>query len=339
MPNAVPINTDSRATSEAPTNLRLVEPSLRTVELPSRPHLRTGSFLTPARLECYIAVAEEGAFSVAARRLCITQPAASKTISAIERHLGVELFTRSTAGVQQTEAGQAFLDEARAILFRYAELLQVMSGYSGSGADLIRVGIPHEIASEVLRGLARFATRHPELRVQPQHLSMSGQLSALRSGQLDVSFMVQLPMGPDLDSMPVAREELGVLVPEKLADKLAGADGVRLNALAGLEWIAFPRSTSPAWYDELSAILRTNGIDVGDADRGDRYPIPSVAFTALSSGSAFTLAPQRWTHPIPNAVVWLPLAGDPIVRTTWVVWPANSRRRDVARFVSAFEQK
>ncbi|OBF26063.1 hypothetical protein A5724_32085 [Mycobacterium sp. ACS1612] len=298
-----------------------------------------GSFLTPARLEAFIAVAEEGTFSAAARRLCMTQPAISKTIGAIERHLGVELFTRSTAGVQRTEAGQTFLDEAHAILFRYGELLQAMSRYSGFGADVIRVGIPHEIASEVLRGLARFAARHPDSRVHPHHLSMSDQLAALRGGQLDVSFMVQLPMGPDLDSMLVAREELGVLLPEKLADQLAGADGVRLNALAGLDWVGFPRSTSPSWYDELAAILRTHGIDVGDADRGDQFPIPSVAFTALSSGSAFALAPQRWTHPVPNAVVWVPLAGDPLVRSTWAVWPAGSRRRDVARFVSAFDQK
>ena len=338
MPNAVPLDTDSRATSEAPASLRLVEPSLRTVKLPS-PQPLNGSFLTPARLEAFVAVAEEGTFSAAARRLCMTQPAVSKTMGAIERHLGVELFTRSTAGVQRTEAGQAFLDEARAILFRYAELLQAMSRCSGYGADVLRVGVPHELASEVLRGLAKFAARHPDSRVHPHHMTMADQLTALRSGHLDVSFMVQLPVGPDLDGMPVAREELGVLLPERLADQLAGADGVRLNALAGLDWVAFPRSASPAWYDNLAAILRTHGIDVGDADRGDQFSVPSVAFTALSSGSAFALTPQRWMHRIPNAVVWLPLAGDPIVRCTWVVWPASSRRRDVARFVSAFEQK
>jgi DNA-binding transcriptional LysR family regulator len=337
MPNASPLDTDSTSTNDAASTLRLVAPTVRS----EAPNLQAGSggFLTPARLEAFVAVAEEGGFSAAARRLRITQPALSKTISTIERQLGVELFTRSTAGVRRTAAGQAFLDEARAVLARYGQMLQAMTPYAGEYAAAIRLGIPHELASEVLRSLARFATRHPEIAVQSRHLPMFEQLTALRCGQLDVSFMVQAPMGADLDSLLVAREELGVLLPERLAHRLAGGDGVPLSALAGLDWVAFPRSSSPAWYDELAAILRTHGVDVGDADRGDQFPIPSVAFSALSFGNAFALTPQRWTHPVPNAVVWLPLAGDPIVRSTWAVWPASSRRRDIARFVSAFEYR
>jgi DNA-binding transcriptional LysR family regulator len=167
---------------------------------------------------------------------------------------------------------------------------------------------------------------------------MVEQLAALRSGQLDASFMVQVPPGPGLDNMLVAREELGVLLSEKLAARLTGVDGVRLDALTGLDWVAFPRSNSPAWYDELAAILRTHGIDVGPADRGDQFPIPSVTFTALSSGNAFALAPRLWAHAIPGAVVWSPLADHPVVRSTWAVWPASSRRRDVCRLITAFEQ-
>jgi len=135
-----------------------------------------------------------------------------------------------------------------------------------------------------------------------------------------------------------AHSNLGVLLSEKLAARLSGADGVRLDALTGLDWIAFPRSNSPAWYDELAAILRTRGIDVGPADRGEQFPTASVAFAAVSSGNAFALAPRHWAHPVPHAVVWCPLADRPVVRSTWAVWPASSRRRDVARLIAAFEQ-
>ena len=113
----------------------------------------------------------------------------------------------------------------------------------------------------------------------------------------------------------------------------------RLDALAGLDWVAFPRSTSPSWYDELAAILRTHGIDVGPADRGDQFPIPSVTLAALSSGSAFALAPRPCTDPVPDAIVWRPLVNAPLVRSTWAVWPASSRRRDVARLVAALAPK
>jgi DNA-binding transcriptional LysR family regulator len=334
---AVPLDADSKTTSEATTNLRLVERSPTTVE-PESLQGRSRSLFTPAKLEAFVAVAEEGGFSAAARRLCISQPALSQTINAIERRLGVELFVRSTTGVQSTEAGRALLDEARAILARYDQLLPAMAPYTGEGRGVIRLGIPHELAPEVLCALAKFAADHPDTRVQPHHLPMAEQLAALRSGQLDVSFMVQVPPGPDLDSMLVAREELGVLLSEKLAARLAGPDGVPLDSLAGLDWVAFPRSNSPAWYDELAAILRTHGIDVGPADRGDRFSIPSVAFIALSSGNAFALAPRPCAHPIPDTAVWSPLVGHPVVRNTWAVWPASSRRRDVSRLVTALEQ-
>jgi hypothetical protein len=56
-----------------------------------------------------------------------------------------------------------------------------------------------------------------------------------------------------------------------------------------------------------------------------------------SAGRAFALAPPDWPHPIPNGISWASLAGHPLIRRTWVVWPADSRRRDVGHLVAAFE--
>jgi DNA-binding transcriptional LysR family regulator len=332
----VPLDTKSKTSSGATATLRLVEPAPTAVEKASH-QARSCSFFTPTKLEAFVAVAEEGGFSAAARRLCISQPALSQTINAIERRLGVELFTRSTTGVQSTAAGRALLDEARAILARYDQLLPAMARHIGERASLIRLGIPYELVSEVVDILAKFAVDFPDTRVQPRHLTMAEQLEALRSGQLDVSFMAQIPPGPDLDHMPVAREELGVLLSERLAARLSGPDGVSLAALAGLEWVAFPRANSPAWYDELAAILHSYGIDVGPADRGDEFANFSVVFTALGCGNAFALAPRRWAPPIPHAVVWRPLVDCQVVRSTWAVWPASSRRRDIAHLITRFE--
>jgi LysR substrate binding domain len=164
--------------------------------------------------------------------------------------------------------------------------------------------------------MCALAVAYPDTRVQPRHLRIAEQIAGLRSSELGVSFMVQVPPGSDLDNMLVAREEMGVLLAERVAARLAGPDGVRLDALAGLDWVAFPRSNGPAWYDELAAVLCTHGVDVGPADRGDQFPVPSVTFTALSSGNAFALAPRVWAHPIPNAVVWCPIADHPVVRST-----------------------
>jgi DNA-binding transcriptional LysR family regulator len=64
-------------------------------------------------LTAFVAVAEEGGMSAASRRLHISQPALSQTVSGLERQLGVKLLERSSTGVQPTEAGAALLSEAR----------------------------------------------------------------------------------------------------------------------------------------------------------------------------------------------------------------------------------
>jgi hypothetical protein len=75
--------------------------------------------------------------------------------------------------------------------------------------------------------------------------------------------MRERPAGPEFDAMLVARENLGILIASEVADELVGPDGVQLDALHGLKWVGFPRAGSPAWFDELTSILRSHGIDVG----------------------------------------------------------------------------
>ena len=324
-------------TAQSLSRLGLAEVAPAVVE-PVRSRARTNHHFTPARLEAFVVVAEEGGFSAASRRLHISQPALSQTINALERQVGVDLFVRSSTGVQTTPAGRALLHEARAILGRHDQLIDAMATYAVEGGGTVRLAIPLELSPELLRGIAKFAMAHPHTRVEPRHLPMAEQLAALRNGQLEASFMREKPPGPEFDTMLVARENLGVLLTEELAARLGGPQGIRLDALAGLDWVGFPRCNSPAWYDELAAILRTHGIETTTAHGGDQCPIPSVMFTAVTSGRAFAIAPPMWAHPIPHTMVWTRLADAPIVRRTWAVWPAGSSRREVAQLLMAFEQ-
>jgi len=67
-------------------------------------------------LRAFVAVAEEGSMSAAARRLHVSQSALSQTIQSLERQLGVQLLVRDYAGARPTETGKALLEEARALL-------------------------------------------------------------------------------------------------------------------------------------------------------------------------------------------------------------------------------
>jgi hypothetical protein len=104
-----------------------------------------------------------------------------------------------------------------------------------------------------------------------------------------------------------------------------------------MHWVGFPRKDSPAWYDQVVAILRSHGITVHDATDDDQPLIPEVKLAAVESGHAFALAPPGWSQPLPDGVQWRALIGAPLVRRTWATWPAASRRRDIGTFIAALE--
>lgn len=289
-------------------------------------------------LAAFVAIVEAGSLSAASRRLHVSQPSLTQMVQVLERELGVVLLRRSNTGVTPTDAGATLFAEARTLLTARERTLQMMANRSEDGLSVIRLGVPLEMPAELLSSaLAGLVADHPETRVQPRHLSTAAQISALRGGELDVGLIRERPVGEEFDSFLVLRENLGVLLNTRIADEIAGPRGIPLERLGHLAWIGFPRSNCPAWYDELTAILRSHGIDPGGEAPPSQELTAPVKFAAISSGHAFALAPEDWTDKLPSGVTWSPLIGHPLVRRTWVAWPADSRRRDIGNLITAFD--
>ncbi|MEV5173839.1 LysR family transcriptional regulator [Streptomyces flaveolus] len=286
-------------------------------------------------LRAFIAVAEERGMSAAARRLHVSQSALSQTVSGLERQLGLKLLIRTNTGVRPTEEGEALLAEARAVIARHDQALRTMAGFTSPGCGLLRVGIPLELPSGLLGpAMEQVAAACPDTRVQARHLSSAAQLEALNSGDLDIGLLRERPTDLDLDAMLIVREPLGVLLAATVAAELADDRGVRLETLRGLEWVGFPRSGSPAWYDEVTSVLRSFGLDLGPKPPEDQALIAEVKLATVATEKAFALAPPDWSQPLPENIVFRPLHDHPLVRRTWAAWPSHSRRRDLASFIA-----
>lgn len=67
-------------------------------------------------LSTFISVAESGSFTKAAEALFITPPAVMKQINSLEERLGITLFDRSNHGLQLTDAGKSFFQDAKYII-------------------------------------------------------------------------------------------------------------------------------------------------------------------------------------------------------------------------------
>lgn len=202
----------------------------------------------------FVTVAEAGQFQQAAAELAITQQAVSKRIAALERALGVRLFTRTPRGAELTIDGQAFLPHAR-------ELLRIADRAAASVRPTDRPLRVDVIASRgAASGLMRaFHRAYPDIDLDVVWLfEIEKAAAALRSGAIDASFRAVgapgRPAGEDLVSVRVLDEPLELLTGPEHA--LAGARSVPLAQLAGHRiWMPgiVPGTEWAAYYDDLVA--------------------------------------------------------------------------------------
>ena len=190
----------------------------------------------------------------------MSQSALPQTVLSLERQLGVQLLQRHSTGVTVTEAGTILLREGCALIAQHDRVLAAVTGRAAAGPGILRMGVPLELPGDLLpRALAELGAAFPQTRVGVSHASSAAQLAALQAGELDVALGRERPADPGYDAVLVVEEALGVILADSRASELAGPAGVRLHRLAGLEWLSFPRSGSPAWYDQVTAILRSHG--------------------------------------------------------------------------------
>jgi DNA-binding transcriptional LysR family regulator len=289
-------------------------------------------------LRAFVAVVEDGGLSAAARRLHVSQSALSQTVRSLERQLGARLLLRDHTGARPTEAGAMLLRQARGLIEHHDRVLAAITG-AGTATGPLRIGIPLEFPAGLLpAALAQLSVTHPETRVEVRHSASAAQLDALRARDLDIGLVRDRPDDARFDAVLAVQEPMGVLVAASRAAALVEANGVHLPRLAELRWIGFARSDAPAWYDQVTATLRGNGISVNHRARDDARPVTAeVKLAAVGTGRAFALASPDWARPLPANITWHPLIDNPIVRSTWAVWTATARRRDLAALVAALD--
>jgi DNA-binding transcriptional LysR family regulator len=117
-------------------------------------------------LEAFVAVAEAGGFTAAARSLGRTTSGISKQVRALEERLGARLLNRTTRRVSLTEVGSAFRERARAVLDELEAAELAVGELHEEPRGVLRVGAPMDFGRIALgRTLARLAARHPELEL------------------------------------------------------------------------------------------------------------------------------------------------------------------------------
>lgn len=211
------------------------------------------------QLEVVIAVAEEGGFSAAARRLHVVQSAVSGTVRALERELDASLFHRTTHRVTLTTVGRAFVPAARAALHSVEQARAAVDLAQGELHGEITVGVMQGLHGGLAQAIAGFHAEHPGVVVRLRQAPADDIPRSLRNGTIDLAVAaVETPQQRGLTIRLLSREEM-VLVTPPTSNLLPHERPVTLTEAAHLPLVDF----SPGWAirQEVDKTFRSASLD------------------------------------------------------------------------------
>jgi DNA-binding transcriptional LysR family regulator len=286
-------------------------------------------------LRYFAALAEEHSFTAAARRLHISQPSLSNQIRLMERRLGAPLIVRGSHPLVLTQVGEQVLAGAYRVLRAVDETEQNARAIATGQAGLLRIGFIHGGLYEImLAALRSLRAELPAARFVPQQLRSEDQLTALRTGDVDVALYRRTHPYPldGLASRPLRADRLIAVLPE---DHPAARTGrVRLTDLAGESFVAFKRHHMPLVYDRCVQACR----DAGFEPRiGTEFDDPLTLALAVGSGGHVALTGAGMSNRYPG-LRYLPVDPPTFIADISVVWPAGRVSPLLAPFLATLDR-
>ncbi|BCS89046.1 LysR family transcriptional regulator [Pseudodesulfovibrio sediminis] len=187
------------------------------------------------QLRTFVAVAEEGNFTRAGKRVHATQPAVSAHIKALEEELGVRLFNRIPRGVELTHAGEDLVQDAIEVLSAATALKARAVTLGGEVSGEIRLGLctdPDYLKITTL--LSAMGERFPKLNLKLVQLPSRVILKELRARNLDGAFIFSGNPYNDLETVKLAEPQYSVVGASRYKEELERGEA---GALSAHTWI------------------------------------------------------------------------------------------------------
>ena len=189
------------------------------------------------QLRAFVTIAREGNLTRAAERLHLTQPAVSLQIKALQASLGLQLFTRTPAGMALTDDGAKLLPFAERVMESVAEFRQGAASLHSTLSGQLAIGTI--LDPEFIRlgpFLKRLVENYPQVSTRLQHGMSGWVMQQIKSSELDVGYFLGTP-GREFHALTLTPFTYNVVAPKGWKTRVAGKDWPEL---AKLPWIWTP---------------------------------------------------------------------------------------------------
>ncbi|PZD71064.1 HTH-type transcriptional regulator CatM [Acaryochloris thomasi RCC1774] len=199
---------------------------------------------------CFVVLSEELNFRRAAEKLNMSQPPLTRLVKRLEQDVGVALFNRTTRTVELTEAGQYFLQEARAFLLHADETARRIRHATANASNHLKIGyVPIALHTVMSPFLNRCRSQFPQVELDLRERSTDRIIDQLHSAEIDIGFLYMPAYSTLLEFKRVYREPMALVVPADHA--MADRSSASLREFANDIFVLHPRDENPAMHDEI----------------------------------------------------------------------------------------
>ncbi|WP_150292817.1 LysR substrate-binding domain-containing protein [Sphingobium estronivorans] len=250
--------------------------------------------MTLEQLRIFVGVAELEHMTRAAESLHITQSAASAAIRTLEERHNVPLFHRIGRRIELTDAGRAFLIEARAVLGRAASAERVLAEFG-----TLERGTLTLVASQTIAGywlpplLAQFRRRYPGIAVTLSISNSEQAADQVRDGRAELGFIEGLIDDPALARWTVGHDDLA------LVGSQAVTGAIDSEWLRSVPWVL--REEGSGTRSTFEAALAPLGLTLADLDVILTLPSNEAVRSAVNAGAGYTVISTLVVEPLLRA--------------------------------------
>ena len=287
-------------------------------------------------LRYFVAVARERHFTKAAKALGISQPPLSQQIKRLEEEVGTPLFRRLTRGVELTEAGEAFYEDACKILAMSDAALEKARGIARGLNGNLSIGITSSDAfhPKIFALIRQYQVQNMAVQVHQVEANMSSLTTMLAEGELDIAF-VRLPCESSKAFELTILDREPMVVALHRDHPLAASGDLALDQLRDTPVVLFPQEVAPGLYDRVYGCCERAGIDVQHALQSSQL---SSSLSMVSAGGGFALVPKSMAAISPPNVTYHALSAPALYTDIAICWRGFERSRTVKRFLAMMSE-
>lgn len=183
------------------------------------------------QLRYFLAVAQTGRFTAAARQCNVSQPSLSIQVAKLEEELGGPLFERTRKGGKLTARGETFLPRAKAILAEMESAREDAKALSGLTLGKVGLGCMPTTGAHLLPPiLTAFRKAHPKIQVQLKEESSPDLAKDLEQGEVELAILDEAGLGTGLAHRTILTEDLLLALPAR--HSLAGKSALVLKEVS-----------------------------------------------------------------------------------------------------------